>query len=807
MYILILSFKVIAMSFVKVMQLQKRQTATPTKTNSNKELLAPFPTVPPILNNNTLSNNSNNQPLKNTISESANDGVSGPELLGLAGGALVVIGLIGIFISRKIAGGKKKHTDTERGYKSYPSQQLSDDYNEKEKDSPIMVDQDSSRLISSSPRTYYPPHSESNVSQLGPPSVNNNFLQNKNLVDPSSREIPHSSPYLPQTPNSNQKDLSHSPDSYRGPSLDDDSSNLLQSPFTPNFKQKDSSYPSDSYKRSSRDGYPSSPSQFTLNTPNTPNTPKTPSYPPNTYGGSSLDDYPSPFLPPSPFTPNTPNTPNTPSYPPNTYRRPSPDDYPSQSPFVPNSQQGEQLQQPKSYGGPQNDQFSPRFQQHNIDPIQGTLLSPKSSDQPQQYKSPPHSRYSLEDPPHCQLFSKSEPVTTNDQNSSSESSIVNNTNSDNMNESLSINSDIINNELKELDDMFANIMSGDNSSSLSEDYSQVSDNSFTRLLSDIPTNEKSNQPDSQTSSIYSVQPTQVKSQIEMASENKIPKTPSSNLSQDQNLPQMMQPAAISYIKPMQSNMVIESINESSDTSEVQLNMTQPITTQFIQPSQSNMVIESVNESSDTSEVQLNMTQPITTRFIQPSQSNTVIESVNESSDTSEVQLNMTQPITTRFIQPSQSNMKIEKVDTIHPEMSAPIVAGVGPKPLYDIDGIKKHAKMILSKKTEKVTENNETQNSENIIKENDDNQGKPLVRKKSVRFQAESDQEDAVKVSKSKKSILINKNDVINVQSTAQQSSTLESEYGDVKSNHRDSKSNSYQMYDFDISGYQDDSS
>jgi hypothetical protein len=605
---------------------------------------------------------------------------------------LIVIVLIIIFIRRKIIGDGSKSGD-----RSYPS---SDDHNGQEKNLPMMMDQNSSssRLIINSPLSYDPPQtpsSYSNDSQLGPPSVNNNNFyssQNKNPVDSSSRDI---SPYSPQTSNSTQKDRSYSPDSYRGPSLDDDSLHLLQPQFTPNFQQKDLSYPSNSYKRSSRDGH-SSPylpqSPFTSNTsntpstPNTPNTPMTPPYPPNTYGGPSQDDYPSPFLPPSPFL--------------------------SPSPFTPNFQQREQLHQPNSYGGPQNNQSngsSQHFQQHYyIDPTQGTY-------QPQQYRSPPHSPHSLEDPPRSPLLSKSEPVSTNDQNSSSMSyqdtilvpPTVYNINNNNMDDDLSLNSEVTNNELKEIDDMIANIMNSENIPS--SKCSHVSDNSFTNLLSDVPitsTNEKSNRPDSQTSSIYPVQPTQGMSQIEMASENKIPP---SNPDHDHDLPQLMQPAAVRYIEPTQSNMVIERVNEPSDTSEVQLNMTQPITTHFIQP--------------------------------------------------------------------SQSNMKIEKVDAFRPEISAPIMTGVaaqlGPRPLYDIDGIKKHAKKVLSAKSEKkvdlTNESNservdETQNNENVVKENDGNQGEPLVRKKSVRFRTEPNQEEPIKVSKPKKSILINKDDDINIQ-------------------------------------------
>lgn len=698
--------------------------------------------MPPIIDNSTINNN---KTIENAVSENNDNGVSGAEMLGLAGGALVVLGLIGIFIRRKIVGDSKKSSDTERSgdYKSYPSQKLRDDHGNI---SPIMIDHNVSQFISTS-------SPNSNESQLGPPSVNNNFLQNKYPVDPSSRDISHSSPYLPQTSNSKQEVLSNSSDSFRGPSLDDDSSHLLQPQFPPNFQQNDPSYPSDSYKRSSRDGY-SSPylpqSHFTSNTsntpntspyppntyrdpsqddypspylpqsqfpPNTPNTPNTPPYPPNMY----QDDFPSPYLSQSPYTPNTPNTPNTPSYPPNPYRGPSQDDYPSQylsqPPFNPNSQQREQSYQPNSYEGPQNNQSyrnSQHFQQqYSIELTQGTLLSSKSPYQPQQYRSPPHSPHSLEDSQRSPSFSKSEPVPTNDQNSSSISYQDPNIMND-MNEDFTIISEVTNNELKELDDMIASIIHNENvPSTLSKDLSHISGSSFTKLLSDIPTtstNENSNRPDSQASSMYSVQPTHGMSRIEIASENNIPKVPPSNLNHDHDLPQS---AAMRYIEPTQSNMVIELVDEPSGKSENQLNVTQPITT--------------------------------------------------------------------RFIQPSQSNMKIEKVDgdtafrSEISEISAPIMTGtaaqVGPKPMYDLDRLKRHAEKILNTKVEKkidlnnesdseiVTKNNETKNNEDVTKEND---GK-VVRKKSVRFRTEPNQEE-IKVSNPKKSILIKKNDVINVQ-------------------------------------------
>lgn len=599
-----------------------------------------------------------------------------------------------------------------------------------------MIDHNVSQFISTS-------SPDSNDSHLVPPSVNNNFYSQ------SSKDISHSSPYLPQPSNSKQEVLSNSSDSYRGPSLDDDSSHLLQPQFPPNYQQNDPSYPSDSYKRSSRDGYSSQYLPQSHFTPNTPNAPNTPPYSPYTYQGSSQDNYPSPYLPHSPYSPNTPSTPNTPPYPPNTYQDDFPSPYLSQSQFnsnTPNTPNTpsyppspylpQQSHQPNSYGGPQNDQSyrnSQHFQQeYSMDPTQGTLLSPNSPYQPQQYRTPPLSPHSLEDSSRSPSFSKSEPVPTNDQNSSSSISyqdtfpVPNNMN--NMNEDFSIISEATNNELKELDDMIASVIP----STLSINLSHISDSSFTKLLSDIPTtNENSNRPDSHASSMYSVQPTHGMSQIEIAPENNISKVPSSNLNHDHDLPQS---AAMRYIEPTQSNMVIERVDEPSGKSENQLNMTQTITT--------------------------------------------------------------------RFIQPSQSNMKIEKVDgdttfrSEISEISTPIMTGaaaqVGPKPKYDLDGLKRHAEKILNAKVEKKIDLNNESNSETKNNENVENGGK-VVRKKSVRFRTEPNQEEAVKSSNPKKSILVNKNDAKKVQNNIQQSSTLESEH------------DSGDDYDFDISGYQDD--
>ncbi|CAB4401955.1 unnamed protein product [Rhizophagus irregularis] len=738
------------MSFVNVIQLQKRQKApTPTNTNPNEELLAPFPTLPPVIDNNTI----NNKTLENAVAEGDDDGVNGPEMLGVAGGALVVIVLIVVFIRRKIVGDGKKSSDTERS-DDFRSQKFRDDHNEQGKNSPIMIDHNVSQFISTS-------SPDSNDSHLGPPSVNNNFysLQNNYPVDQSSRDISHSSPYLPQPSNSKQEVLSNSSDSYRGPSLDDDSSRLLQPQFPPNFQQNDPSYPSDSYKRSSKDGYSSPYLPQSHFTPNTPNTPNTSPYSPNTYRGPSQDDYPSPYLSHSPYSPNTPNTPNTPSYPPNTYQDDPPSPYLSQSqfnsntpntpntpsyppspylpqpPFTPNSQQREQSHQPNSYGSPQNDQSyrnSQHFQQeYSIDPTQGTLLSPEGPYQPQQYRTPPHSPHSLEDSSRSPSFSKSEPVPTNDQNSSSisyQDTFPVPNNMSNMNEDFSIISEATNNELKELDDLIASVIP----STFSKNFSHISDSSFTKLLSDIPTtNENSNRPDSQASSMYSVQPTHGMSQIEIAPENNISKVPPSNLNHDHDLPQS---AAMRYIEPTQSNMVIERVDEPSGKSENQLNMTQTITTRFIQPSQSNMKIENVD---------------------------------GDTAFRSEIS-----------------------------EISAPIMTGaaaqVSPKPRYDLDGLKRHAEKILNAKVEKKIDLNNESNSETKNNENVENDGK-VVRKKSVRFRTEPNQEEAVKGSNPKKSILVNKNDAKKNNIHIQQSSTLESEH------------DSGDDYDFDISGYQDD--
>ncbi|RIA88840.1 hypothetical protein C1645_773851 [Glomus cerebriforme] len=299
---------------------------------------------------------------------------------------------------------------------------------------------------------------------------------------------------------------------------------------------------------------------------------------------------------------------------------------------------------------------------------------------------------------------------------------------------------IIKNELKDLEDMIAKfseipplspkLFTNDDTAELSssKDLTHVSNSSLANLLSYTPIiyDEKLNRSDNQASSKYSNQDNENKS--------------SSDLSQ------LMQPAAINFIEPTQSNMVIEK--------ESQL-------------------------PSDTSEVQSNMMQSNTT-----------------------------------WIQPSQSNMKLEKVNNIfHPETIAPIITGnsksvpkpvaaqVGFKPMYDIDGIKRHAERVLKTKIEKKvnesdsereTKGNKIEKNENVTKENDENQGKPLVRKKSVRFQNElENQEEASKVQNHKKSILINKDDVINIQDSIQQSSTHESEDEDD------------QAYDLDISSYQ----
>ncbi|POG63959.1 hypothetical protein GLOIN_2v1680456, partial [Rhizophagus irregularis DAOM 181602=DAOM 197198] len=442
----------------------------------------------------------------------------------------------------------------------------------------------------------------------------------------------------------------------------------------------------------SQDDYPSP--YLSPYSPNTPNTPNTPSYPPNTY----QDDPPSPYLSQSQLNSNTPNTPNTPSYPPSPYL--------PQPPFTPNSQQREQSHQPNSYGSPQNDQSyrnSQHFQQeYSIDPTQGTLLSPESPYQPQQYRTPPHSPHSLEDSSRSPSFSKSEPVPTNDQNSSSisyQDTFPVPNNMSNMNEDFSIISEATNNELKELDDLIASVIP----STFSKNFSHISDSSFTKLLSDIPTtNENSNRPDSQASSMYSVQPTHGMSQIEIAPENNISKVPPSNLNHDHDLPQS---AAMRYIEPTQSNMVIERVDEPSGKSENQLNMTQTITTRFIQPSQSNMKIENVD---------------------------------GDTAFRSEIS-----------------------------EISAPIMTGaaaqVSPKPRYDLDGLKRHAEKILNAKVEKKIDLNNESNSETKNNENVENDGK-VVRKKSVRFRTEPNQEEAVKGSNPKKSILVNKNDAKKVQ-------------------------------------------
>ncbi|RIA88839.1 hypothetical protein C1645_223255 [Glomus cerebriforme] len=228
------------MTFAKVMRLgeqtyrlQKRQKApvnnnnipknNPPNSNVPKQtetFLQPFPTVPPVLNNNKTINSDPN------LQNSSDGNISGAEMLGLAAGALVVIGLIGLFIRKKIVGDRTREvkiTEYEKATEKpprppRPSQYLRDASNTGE-NSPSMINQNSPL---DSPRSFS--SQQTSTSYRGPSQDDDDS-------------------YLLQS--SKQKELPYPPNSYRGTSKDDDLPYLPQSSSNLNSQKSPSSSQND----------------------------------------------------------------------------------------------------------------------------------------------------------------------------------------------------------------------------------------------------------------------------------------------------------------------------------------------------------------------------------------------------------------------------------------------------------------------------------------------------------------------------------------------------------------------------------
>ncbi|CAI2167938.1 17257_t:CDS:2 [Funneliformis geosporum] len=749
---------------------QNENTGNKDPNQAKKPNGTPLPLFPDGSPNSNVPAN-NNTALPSSNSGSNNTSAGGGEIFGFVVGALIAVGLIGMFVRKKVVGGRTKSReidDTERkgsegadgSYVQKPHHTPSDNFDDQEKQRfdtlKLMIDQNPPL----SPQLSKLPHVDSNL---------------------NSRR-PYDSSTPPVTPNSY--------DSQLGPPSVNNSSYPLQ--------KKNSM---ESLRPLINSPIPSSPRNPQANSPNSQ------SFPFNSQQ-------------------------NEPPYPQITYQGP--------------------LQGNQYYGGP-----PPLQQLYPIEPthVQGVLSQSSNSPRP------------LEDPPHSSSSSKGEPVPTDNQdlsysmpssqqdqsNTQQEPSFMLTNQSDNTNV-MSKFTNVEDNRLSNVDP--DEKRTNDLTPKLHENTvvpgllsTPVSDNSLTSESRDIQPNvtpvsfPTSNRPDSQTSSIESnenksninqnvqiesVQPIQRMIQIENLDEHEITKnnTPLTNneLENKQKVPEISVQET-RQIEPKQG-FPMESDNSENQVVKTPIHsspqLKQPAVTGFIKSVKANMVIGRV---SNESRPIMKASPVITSLQAQPRMQPETIETVSSYPEISA-------PIITETFKPEMIIPKPVVAPVSHNQRSVP--------PRFDIDAIKRHVEKVKHMKAaiadknsvineshnavnnERVLDKNQNQNIENTtvdspsqqinndkpkseITSNNENQGKPLVRKKSVRFQADLTNQEEVHKAPNKverKSILINKDDVINIQDSIKQDDndkSLSSEDEDYEEDDEESGAtfSVYQMYDY----------
>ncbi|CAG8506578.1 1296_t:CDS:2 [Funneliformis mosseae] len=757
---------------------------------------SPNPNVP--ANNNTA--------LPSTATVSNNNSAGGGEIFGLVVGALVAVGLIGMFVRRKVTGGRPREVDPELkevqgadgSYVQKPHRHSYTSFEDQEKQrfdtiksmidrnpplspqmTPVNNNLNSRRPYDSSTPPMTPilnpvkptlKSTNSYDSQLGPPSVNNSSysLQKKNSMESLRPLINSPVPSSPRNPQAN-------------------SPNSQNFPF--NSQQNEPSYPQSTYQGPSQSDqyyggppplqqlYPIGPTHFQGVSSQSSNSPRSLEDPPHSPSSSKGEPVPTDNqVLSSSVSSSHQDQSNTQQEPSLVMTNQSDNISDSQDLDINKENDNDNINQ-KVTDDDEGDNLSTNSNNGEKDALQLPDLQPfidledmmskftnvednrlnnVDLDEKRTSDLPPPTPNSYDNTVVPGLFSKDSSTPVNDNSLTSESR------------------DIQSNDTPEDKDRSASHSSSVNSEQGNGSKPYINTNIFVN----------------QNAQIENVQPIQGMIQIENLDDHKITKnnTPPTNNESDykQNV------LETSNVRAQETRQIgpKQDLPMESDESENQVanapilsspQLKQSSTTGFIKPVQSSMIIGRV---SDESRPIMKSSPGITSFKVQQRMQPETIDTVSSFPEISA-------PIITETFKPA----------TIIPN---PVVAPVSQRPVpprFDIDAMKRHLEKVknmkaaIAGKNSAMNENHNVVNNESVVDQNQnqkikdttedspqqinndkpksettsnkENQGKPLVRKKSVRFQADlTNQEEAHKVQSkvARKSILINKDDVINIQ-------------------------------------------